>query len=192
MTESKHTCCCCRHEPPAGENRRGFLGQAAAVVFGAAAVAVPAVTGVAAFLNPLRQKGQAGQFMRLASLDALPTDGTPMRVPVVADRTDAWMSFPAEPIGAVYLRRDGEKVLALQTLCPHAGCPLGYDAKEKQFACPCHAQPHFKLSGERLDGPKSYSPRDMDSLEVEIRNKTEVWVKYETFSTGTPDKVVQG
>ena len=93
------------HETPSTRNRRGFLAKAVAIVCGAAALAIPAAAGVAAFLNPLRQKSQGGQFMRLASLDAMPEDGTPLKVPVIADRTDAWSRFPAEPIGAVFLCR---------------------------------------------------------------------------------------
>jgi menaquinol-cytochrome c reductase iron-sulfur subunit len=185
--------CCRRNEPPsAEENRRGFLRQSAAIVCGAVALLVPAAVGVAAFLNPLGQKGQGGRFLRLASLDMLPKDGTPMRVSAIADRTDAWTHFPPEEIGAVYLRREGDKVAALQVLCPHAGCPLGFDQQNKVFACPCHAQPRFDLSGKRIDGPKSFSPRDMDELDVEIRNTNEVWVKFQTFGFGTEKKVAQG
>jgi menaquinol-cytochrome c reductase iron-sulfur subunit len=187
-----HSCCCCGRESPAdGDNRRGFFARAAAVVFGGIAVAIPGAAGIAAFLNPLRQKGQGGQLMRLASLDVLPDDGTPVKMPIIAQRADAWTQYPPSPIGAVFLRREGKKVLALQSLCPHAACPLGYDAQNKQFACPCHAQPRFRLSGERVEGPKSYSPRDMDSLDVEIRNKNEIWVKFETFRVGTSEKIAQ-
>jgi len=89
---------------------------------------VPATVGVVTFLNPLRQKSQSGQFMRLASLDVLPDDGTPRKVPVIADRTDAWNTYPAEPIGAVFLRRTGAKVTALQVICPHAGCSINFEA----------------------------------------------------------------
>ena len=32
----------------------------------------------------------------------------------------------------------------------------------------------------------------MDTLEVEIRNKNEVWVKFQTFRIGTAKKVAQG
>jgi menaquinol-cytochrome c reductase iron-sulfur subunit len=167
------------------------LGKAAAVVCGAVALLVPAAVGVAAFLNPLRQQGQGGRFLRLASLDALPKDGTPMRVSAIAERTDAWTHFPPEEIGAVYLRREGDKVEALQSLCPHAGCPVGFDQQNKVFACPCHSQPRFDLSGKRIDGPKSFSPRDMDELDVEIRNTNEVWVKYQTFVSGKAEKVAQ-
>ena len=50
---------CCQ-KPASGENRRGFLGQAAAVFCGGVALLVPAAAGLVAFLNPLRQKARAG------------------------------------------------------------------------------------------------------------------------------------
>jgi menaquinol-cytochrome c reductase iron-sulfur subunit len=191
--QNTSSCGCHQHEPPSGnENRRGFLGKAAAVACGAVALFVPTAVGVAAFLNPLRQKGEGGRLLRLASIDMLPEDGTPMKVAAIADRTDAWTQYPPEEIGAVFLRRDGDKVSALQTLCPHAGCPIGFDQQNKGFACPCHDQPKFDISGKRIDGPKSFSPRDMDSLDVEIRNTNEVWVKFQTFVLGTAEKVAQG
>jgi menaquinol-cytochrome c reductase iron-sulfur subunit len=181
---------CCRSETPADcNNRRGFLGKATAVVCGATAMAVPTIAGVVTFLNPLRQKSQGGQFMRLASLEAIPQDGTPLKVPVIADRTDAWSRFPAEPIGAVFLRRTGGKTEAFQVICPHAGCSINYDAPGRRYFCPCHAA-SFDLAGDRTDAT-SPSPRNMDSLEVEIRNKNEVWVKFQTFGVGTAKKVAQ-
>ena len=87
--------------------RRGFLGRAAAWAVGGAAAAVPFVTGIVAFLNPLGQKSRSGQFLPLASLDMVPEDGTPKKFPVIRDHTDAWTHFPPEPIGAVFLRRVG-------------------------------------------------------------------------------------
>ena len=38
---------------------------------------------------------------------------------------------------------------------------------------------------------KSISPRDLDALEVEIRDGTEVWVKFEKFQDGTAQKIVK-
>jgi menaquinol-cytochrome c reductase iron-sulfur subunit len=188
----KNSCCCARHASEGCETRRGFFGQAASVFCGGIALLVPAATGILAFLNPLRQKSQSGQFMRLASLDVLPDDGTPRKVPVIADRVDAWNRFPAEPIGAVFLRRQGTNVTALQVICPHAGCSIGFEgsAKDGKFFCPCHAA-SFDLAGKRID-KTSPSPRDMDALEVEIRNKNEVWVKFQTFGVGTAKKTAQG
>lgn len=151
----------------------------------------PLVVGLLTALNPLRQKGQAGAFFRVASIDTLPEDGTPRKFPIISDRKDAWTLFPSEPIGSVWVRRVGPKeVKALCVICPHAGCFVGYDAKEKQFLCPCHVA-HFDLEGKRLDA-SSQSPRDMDTLEgVEIRNGNEVWVKFENFRTGTTDKIAE-
>jgi menaquinol-cytochrome c reductase iron-sulfur subunit len=172
--------------------RRGFLGGVVACVCGAIAFAVPAVTGFLAFLNPLQQKSRSGTLMRLASLDVLPEDGTPKKFPIIADQTDAWTHFPAEPIGAVFLRRAGGKALAFQVVCPHAGCAINFEPSSAggKFFCPCHAA-SFDLSGKRSDAT-SPSPRDMDSLAVEIRNQNEVWVKFENFAVGTARKVAQG
>jgi menaquinol-cytochrome c reductase iron-sulfur subunit len=163
-----------------------------AVLCGGAALLVPTAVGLLAALNPLRQKSQSGQFMRLASLDLLPEDGAPRKVAVIADRVDAWNRYPAEPVGAVFLRRTGDQVLALQVVCPHAGCSINFEgsAKDGKFFCPCHAA-SFDPAGKRLD-QTSPSPRDMDTLDVEIRNKSEVWVKFQTFGVGVAAKVAQG
>jgi len=191
QNSASNPCCCTSDKPPSGKNRRGFLGQVAAVLCGAVALLVPAVAGLVAFLNPLRQKSQSGQFLRLASLDVLSEDGTPQKVSVIADRTDAWNRFHAEPIGAVFLRRSGSQVTAFQVVCPHAGCSINFEGSSQggRFFCPCHAA-SFDLAGKRID-KTSPSPRDMDALSVEIRNKNEVWVKFQTFGIGTAKKVAQ-
>jgi Rieske Fe-S protein len=175
------------------QQRRGFLAKITALIAGAVTLLTPAAVGIWAFFNPLRQKGLAGGFIRLTNLAALPEDGTPQKFPVVADRTDAWNFFPNEPIGAVYLCRTGkDKVEALQVVCPHAGCSIMVEAAKdgKKFFCPCHSA-GFDLSGKRLDAA-SPSPRDMDSLEVEIRANNEVWVMFQKFVTGIVSKVAQG
>jgi menaquinol-cytochrome c reductase iron-sulfur subunit len=171
------------------EKRRGFLTKLLAISLGAFAYAVPVAAGVISFLNPWRQKSQAGRFLRLASLETLPEDGTPRKFPVVMDRVDAWNRFPKEPVGAVFLRRVEGGVRALHVVCPHAGCFVGYDAEKKHYLCPCH-NGEFALDGTRL-GDNSPSPRDLDALDVEIRDDTEVWVKYENYRTGIPQKVAE-
>jgi Rieske Fe-S protein len=177
------------------EPRRGFGAQLAAGALAVVAFAVPVVTSLAAALNPLRQKGRAGKFYRLASLDALPEDGTPQKVAVVAERVNAW-TRSVEPIGAVYLIRSGaDDVRAIQVVCPHAGCSVEFKEivdteggqKQRQFVCPCH-KAHFDLEGKRLDAV-SASPRDLDTLEVEIRDQSEVWVQFQNFQLGTASKV---
>jgi len=186
---TKNECCV---SGPATDPRRGFLAKAIAAVTGILALGVPALAGIVAALNPLRQKSQAGQFLCLTTLESLPEDGTPRKFPVILDRTDAWNRFPNEPVGAVFLRRvkdkgNQEKIEAIHVVCPHAGCFIVYESGK--FFCPCH-NGNFDLSGKRLDA-NSPSPRDLDTLEAEVRNETEVWVKFQNFRTGIPQKVAE-
>ncbi|MDY0165706.1 MAG: Rieske 2Fe-2S domain-containing protein [Thermoguttaceae bacterium] len=178
----------------APDQRRGFIAKVAAAVIGGISLLVPAVTALVAYFNPIRQKSPGGEFFRLTALAALPEDGTPRRFSVITDRVDAWNRYPREPIGAVWLRRTGDKdkpVAAFQVVCPHAGCIIGLDSTPDgpRFFCPCHVA-GFDLEGRRTDRP-SPSPRDMDALEVEIRGDSDVWVKFENFVTGTSEKVAE-
>jgi menaquinol-cytochrome c reductase iron-sulfur subunit len=180
----------------AEEARRGFLAKLIGLGLAAAAYAVPVVSGLVASLNPLRLEGAGGSLLRLTSLDSLPADGVPRKFPVIAERTDAW-TRSMQAIGAVYLRRTGpEEIEALQVICPHAGCTVEFketmenatdgSVVESGFVCPCH-KAMFDVTGKRLE-EESQSPRDMDPLEVEIRDGSEVWVRFENYKVGTPDR----
>ena len=167
--------------------RRGFLKQAGAILFGAVAGLVPFLSGLTVFFDPLRRKAGAGQFVPVASLNALPEDGSPRKFSVIASRTDAWNKSPQTPIGAVYLRRTGEKtVQALNVVCPHAGCFVDYNPTAKGYHCPCHDSA-FALSGQ-ISSPSSPAPRGLDDLEVEIRKDVEIWVKFQNFQAGQATK----
>jgi menaquinol-cytochrome c reductase iron-sulfur subunit len=169
------------------KDRRGFFLKALAIALAAACYAVPGLAALVAALSPWRQKGCGGQTIRVASLDSLAVGGPPQRFPVIADRRDAWNCFPSDVIGAVFLRRTGtQEVEALQVICPHAGCFVGYDPATGGFFCPCHAA-RFDAAGRRTDD-QSMSPRDMDHLAVELRG-AQVWVKFEKFKTGTSSKI---
>ncbi|MEW6156522.1 MAG: Rieske 2Fe-2S domain-containing protein [Verrucomicrobiota bacterium] len=176
-------------EIPAPElpERRDFLKKAAAVGIGTVAALVPAVPGVFVLLDPLKRRGDDSQMIFVASLNALPEDGTPRKFPVLASHVDAWTRIPETPVGAVYLRRIGsDKVQAFNVICPHAGCPVDFKAERKGYHCPCHDST-FALDGKR--SPKSPSPRDLDDLQVEIRNQREIWVKFQNFQAGHAEKI---
>lgn len=127
-------------------------------------------------------------MIRVTSLASLPADGTPRRVTVIAGRRDGWTREPDVPLGALYLRRTGDRqVQALHSVCPHAGCFVDYQAEKKSFFCPCHDST-FAVDGS-INDPKSPSPRAMDGLDVELKGD-EVWVRFVQYRTGIQEKVV--
>lgn len=168
--------------------RRSFFKEAAAVVIGGIAVIVPAASGLLVFLDPLRAKSKSGGgAIRVTSLSALPNDNRPYKFPVIASRTDAWNKFPETPIGAVYLRRTGEKTVeALNVVCPHAGCFVDFVSSRACFLCPCHNST-FALDG-KIQDPKSPSPRALDTLPVEIRGE-DIYVHFQNFRAGVAEKI---
>jgi menaquinol-cytochrome c reductase iron-sulfur subunit len=173
------------------QGRRFFLSKMTAIIAGAIALLTPAAAGIAAFFSPAAKKGSSGRFIRVTNVDAVPEDGSPQKFPVIADRTDAWNRFPNEPVGAVYLRRiNRNDIESLQVVCPHAGCTITVESGKDgiKYFCPCH-NAAFDVAGKRTDAV-SPSPRDMDTLETEIR-KNEVWVKFQTFRSGVAEKVAQ-
>jgi Rieske Fe-S protein len=158
------------------------------VLIGLVTGIVPTVAGLITLFDPLRRKSAAGGSVLVTSLSALPEDGQPRRFQVIADRVDAWNKFPQVPVGAVYLRRVNESgVEALNVTCPHAGCPVEFKPETNSYLCPCHDS-KFRLDGALAD-LHSPSPRALDSLEVEIRNGSEVWVRFQNFEAGKAKKI---
>lgn len=172
--------------------RRTFLVRATAVVVGGIVGLFPALAGLAMFFDPLRRKSQTGQFIHVADLDQIPSDGVPRPFPIVDDRTDAWNFYPKEPVGACYLRvsetPEGESLEAVSAICPHLGCFVDFNAGKGIYKCPCHDS-SFEANGVRINPDKCPSARDLDSLDVEIRNDKEVWVKFQKFIGGKKEKI---
>jgi Rieske Fe-S protein len=173
---------------PSRPERRDFLKKTAALALGAVGFGPPIVAGVATLIDPLRREAKATGFLLVTSLQALPADGVPRRFPVIADKADIWNKLPHVPIGAVYLRRiEDATIEALNVTCPHAGCPVEFKASTNQFQCPCHDS-RFALDG-RLANANSPSPRGLDTLEVEVRHESEIWVRFQNFRAATPKKI---
>lgn len=147
----------------------------------------PIGAGVAVFLDPMRRKSAAGEFVRVGFLSALPEDGTPRKFSIVTTREDAWNKLPNVPVGAVYLRRVGQSVQALNVVCPHAGCFVDFVPSRNSYLCPCHDST-FAVDG-KINDSKSPAARGMDELEAQIRNGNEVWVKFQNFLAGEVEKI---
>ena len=154
------------------------------------ALAVPAV----AFLgSPLRKRAEGAgneKFTTLTSLSQL-TVGEPRSFGVIQERTDAWVKYPAEPVGSVWLVRQpaGSKpeVIAYTAECPHLGCAINLGADGKSFLCPCHTSA-FDLQGKPQN---QVPPRPMDRLEVELTAEPDpkVRVKFEKFRTLAEERI---
>lgn len=173
----------------------GFLGLLLNVV--------PVTLGGLFFLDPLIRRRSGGEgdseagntdFIRLnIGTDAVPDDGTPVAVTVIADLTDAWNKYKDVPIGSIWLRRTPEgRVLAFNSTCPHLGCSVDYRAGNNDFYCPCHTSA-FDLDGTPRN---EIPPRAMDELEVFTATNgerddsgTELWVKFQEFRGGTDQKI---
>ena len=170
-------------------DRRQFI-KGASCVIGAAIGAVPMAAGVRVALSPLvdKEAAEGGAMIRLGDLGDLET-GVPMKFAIVADKSDKWTRYKDVPVGAVYLvkQKEGEEnpVVAFNTVCPHLGCFVDYRKEKQDFFCPCHDS-NFALDGKLKNG---VSPRGMDTLDVELRNTTEVWVKFQRFKANSKNKI---
>ena len=175
--------------PPAVD-RRGFLTKLLAIACGGLATLAPLGAGVWAFLDPLRRKSAAARLIPVADVSAIPADGVPRRFAVVADRKDAWTGYAAEPIGAVWLRREtgSDAVQALSATCPHAGCSVEMAPDGGCFRCPCHNS-RFTFDGGIV--APSPSPRAMDALDCEVGRDGIVAVQWQVFLAGVADKVAK-
>lgn len=178
-----------------GEDRRGFVAIAAGAV-GAIVAAVPVLAGLRVFVDPLtrtpKKKGKDDAAtedgkIRVTTLDAIPEIGKVYRFPIITAREDKWNLYDPGPVGAVFLRRtsETEKPVAFTSVCPHLGCSV--DIKGDTYKCPCHNST-WTIDGARINPESCPSPRDLDTLEVEVKNN-EVFVAYKRFRGGIEDKV---
>ncbi len=178
--------------PPENVSRRGLLVFLTNLL-GAAVALVVAIPGVKYLLDPLGRKEAAGEFRALPiTLDEL-TPGVPRQFPIVETRTDAWVKYPPEPVGSVWLVRNApgadQPLIAFTSECPHLGCAINLTGDSQSFFCPCHASA-FLLDGERIN---AIPPRPMDRLEIDpasiAATNTPIRVKFQRFRTGSEEKL---
>lgn len=169
-------------------NRRALYRWSAIALGNSLALAV-AVPVLKYLLDPLGKRLGGGSFRPLTRLSQLKV-GEPEAFAVIAKRQDAWVRYPPEPVGLVWLvrRADGSepKVLAFSAECPHLSCPVNVAPDRRTFLCPCH-QASFRFDGQTLN---AVSPRGMDALEIRLNDDTdpEISVKFERFVPQSREK----
>jgi menaquinol-cytochrome c reductase iron-sulfur subunit len=165
---------------PQMHDRRAFLGRLT-IALGSLMGLALAIPGIRFLFDPLFKKGQGSTFRKLTKLSQL-EPGKPQSFPIVESRRDAWIRYPEEQVGTVWLIRQPEgsnpRVVAFTGQCPHKGCAVGFQTEGK-FLCPCH-NAEFDIQGKPL---KEIAPRGMDTLELELSSDAdpEIRVKFELF-----------
>jgi Rieske Fe-S protein len=91
---------------------------------------------------------------------------TPTEVPAGLERdlseTDPKSITFGEDLVFVWKRKG--KIMAYSGVCPHAGCLVSWDAKKKEFLCPCHGGT-YDLDAKVTGGPP---PRGLFEHKVRV------------------------
>lgn len=173
-------------------SRRRFYRLASGLMAGLVGMML-AVPALAYLLSPLLRSRRQGRgstpIARFGDLEP----GVPQAFPVIQSRSDAWVRYPPEPVGTVWLIRQpegsSEPVLALSAECPHLACAITLSPDGQTFFCPCHTSA-FALDGKRLN---KVPPRGMDRLEVEPFDPADpeaiVRVRFRRFRTMTEEQI---
>ncbi len=172
--------------------RRDFY-RYGSIVLGGLIKLVVVVPAIAFLVSPLRRRSSAagdGAFEALTSLSQLKV-GVPRSFTIIQDQTDAWVKYPSEPVGSVWLIRQpaGAKpeVIAFTAECPHLGCAINLSADGKSFLCPCHTSA-FDSDGKPEN---QVPPRPMDRLDLELSAEPDpkVGIKFQRFRTLAEEKI---
>ncbi|MEW6730815.1 MAG: Rieske (2Fe-2S) protein [Acidobacteriota bacterium] len=158
--------------------RRSLLGKLAWLTLALVSSATTLIAVVSGFGPALRRRTATEEWSPIATLVEIP-ENKPTRFNIVITERVGWLANNTQE--AVWLVRRGEQVVAFSAICPHAGCPIGLEARG--FFCGCHGS-RWAASGQRTEGP---TPRDMDLLESRIKANV-VEVKYQRFRTGVAQK----
>lgn len=138
------------------------------------ALAVPVVTGIAVFADPIASD-QAPEWISIGEIDRFPADGVPRSVLVRVPSRDSWVRLPDEEIGSTFLIRspaDGS-VRAFQSTY-HCGAQVEYDNQANQFVVPCWKGIRFATDGRRLHAVHEWS--DLREIRPRIINGA-VWIR---------------
>lgn len=142
--------------------RRRFLEAGIGVITGAIAVGIGGAAlisiGAPAITNRREEKWiEAGSVEELAA-------GQFNRVGLVYDAKDGWLEGKIKQL--VYVKINGEDVIALSATCTHLGCNVIYDEQSGGFKCPCHAGV-YDANGKNISGPP---PKPLARLDARIED----------------------
>lgn len=127
-------------------------------------------------------------FSKLGPVQNIPNSFSPVVQPTKLSFSktddDAFVSI-TKPEQVWIVKKSSAHVKAFSPVCPHLGCRYNWNEDKKQFVCPCHNSV-FTIDGILVSGP---APRGLDELPIEIKEEN-LYVKYEKFQVGIPQKIV--
>jgi menaquinol-cytochrome c reductase iron-sulfur subunit len=148
---------------------------------------IAAVIGVALsipiigyFLDPIFRR-TALVWSEVGSVEQI-NDNEPTRLSFMSSLQEGYFSTSIKR--SVWVVKFGQELRVYSPICPHLGCDYSWSDLDKKFECPCHGSV-FSIEGAVLGGP---APRPLDTLNYKIENNI-LFVQYETFRAGTPEKV---
>lgn len=129
-------------------------------------------------------------YNKLVAVDAIPDSFKPVKKPskywFTKTDTDAYLKFQKhEDVWVVKQPDNSLKVFS--PICPHMGCRYNWNQDEELFICPCHNSV-YTIEGKVVSGP---APRGLDTLPIKIKER-ELYVLYERFEVGVPQKILIG
>ena len=65
----------------------------------------------------------------------------------------------------------GLPFLGFSNRCPHLGCRVHWDGKQRLFICPCH-QGVFNPSGVAISGPPADAGQSLKPYQIEVDGKS--------------------
>ena len=135
-------------------SRRGFLRNI--IMLGSLSLAYGSAAFYALrYLYPGRKKTDRIKMYVASSLELIPGQSK---------------SF-ATPAGENYLLTntgDGiQPFIAFSSRCPHLGCKVHWEGKNKRFFCPCHGGA-FNANGEATQGPPKDGGQNLKSCEIRV------------------------
>lgn len=143
-----------------GPNRRGFHTS---IIYGLGAIITGALSIPAAiylFATPKSRKNST--WIEAGDVSQLKPE-TPEEFVFRRSRLDGWKASTEKSTAWVIKKAEGQ-IVAFTPQCTHLGCAYSYDARNKEFLCPCHTST-FGLDGKVLTGP---APRALDRYDVKV------------------------
>ncbi len=130
-------------------------------------------------------------YSMLVSVKNIPNSFSPVKKPSKFNFTkmdqDAYIKTN-KPETVWVVKKSDNKLTTFSPICPHLGCRYNWDQEKELFICPCHNS-IFTIEGKYVSGP---ALRGLDTLPTEIKNNDMLYVLYERFEVGIPQKILIG